>query len=262
MNKLYIIEGCIYFDEETMALSINGEQENTLVLPAPSARLLSELIKTNGTMITREELLVRVWEEYGYRASNSNLNNYLSILRRNLTSLLPQTVLITTLPKKGIVFQAQVEENIVSASEEEPISNTGMIEYVETQPEVKPLINWRKITQVIFFIGCGGLAIAAAIWWLPPSSLPVISERYLFTLSQCRFYSVQDTPLSQHEVVSIMDKDNISLNCEGYPRDVFITHYEEPGKRRIMTFFAWCQRAGNGKYTRCENSKTVSWRGA
>lgn len=270
MNKLYILEGCIYFDEQAMALSINGEQENTIILPAPSARLLSELIKTNGTMVTREELLVRVWEDYGYRASNSNLNNYLSILRRSLTSLLPQTILITTLPKKGIVFQANIEECSVNTHQNEPAESTAIIEYEEPEPTPEPesepetgaalLPKWRKITPKIVLFASIGLLFSAAIWSFFPTSLPVMSERHLFTLSQCRFYLIQDTPLSQNEVLSIMDKYNISLNCDSYPRDVFVTHYDETGKRRVMTFFAWCQRDDNGKYTRCENIKKVSWR--
>lgn len=266
MNKLYILEGCIYFDEHTMALSLDGEQENTIVLPAPSARLLSELIKTNGTMVTREELLVRVWGNYGYRASNSNLNNYLSILRRSLTSLLPQTILITTLPKKGIIFQANIEEVSVRAHQEKVTDSSVIceLEALELASEPKAGVDlrpeWRKIIPKFILSGSAGVLFLALIFLFFRTSLPIMSERHLFTLSQCRFYLIQDTPLSQNEVLSIMDEYDISLNCDSYPRDVFVTHYDETGKRRVMTFFAWCQRSGNGKYTRCENIKKASWR--
>lgn len=266
MNKFYILEGCIHFDEQTMALSLDGERENTITLPAPSARLLSELIKTNGTMVTREELLVRVWEEYGYRASNSNLNNYLSILRRSLTSLLPQTILITTLPKKGIIFQANIEEGSVHAHQEKATDSPEMNEFeaIERASESKTELDlrpeWRKIVPKLMLVGSAGLLFSVAIFMFFRNSLPIMPERHLFTLSQCRFYLIQDTPLSQNEVLSIMEQYDIRLNCDSYPRDVFVTHYDEIGKRRVMTFFAWCQRDGNGKYTRCENIKKVSWR--
>ncbi|MBB1200315.1 hypothetical protein EGM70_08410 [Enterobacteriaceae bacterium 89] len=261
MSKIYIIENCLLFNEETQALSIRGEHENTLSLPAPSSRLLSELIKNNGTMVSREVLLAHVWEDYGYRASNSNLNNYLSILRRNLSDLLPQSTLITTLPKQGIIFQAEVDiiiQNNALADSEEAIvveQNGGALVLTVSGSTRRR----ERIPQLLSVILSVGALLAACIWYGHSASVPAMAERLIFTHSQCRFYQMQDTPITQNDALAGLKKFDINLNCEHYPWDVFLTHYEEPGKRRHMAFVAWCQRAEGGKYTRCENSKMVSW---
>ncbi|WP_161969181.1 winged helix-turn-helix domain-containing protein [Entomohabitans teleogrylli] len=220
------------------------------MLPAPSARLLSELIKTNGTMVTREELLTRVWEDHGYRASNSNLNNYLSILRRNLTALLPESVLITTLPKQGIIFQASVEE----ISTDETADSAGEETRVPPAPAAR-----RKIARLAALCATGGALLVGALWLVLSPAPQELPARQTFTQAQCRFYLMQDTPLSREDVIATLEKFNITLNCDTHARDVFFTTYDEPWKRRHMAFLAWCQRGEQGKYTRCENIKKISW---
>ena len=38
-------------------------------------------------LIKRQQLLEEVWEERGLKGTNSNLNNYISLLRRHLAQL-------------------------------------------------------------------------------------------------------------------------------------------------------------------------------
>lgn len=80
-------------------------------------------------LIKRQQLLEEVWEERGLKGTNSNLNNYISLLRRHLAQL-GETELIITYPRQGFKFVANkisrhataepekeknaMEENIVS----------------------------------------------------------------------------------------------------------------------------------------------------
>lgn len=249
MKKTYLIENIIIFNEESQEIFIDGESENMLTLPAPSARLLSELIKTNGSMVTRETLLTRVWEDHGYRASNSNLNNYLSILRRNLTALLPESMLITTLPKQGIIFQARVEEIASGQAMDENSAEAAA-----------PLQPGGKKKGWLAGLVLGGTALLGAAMYLPQrQALPELPLQPAFTQAQCHFYVMKDNPLSRDDFLAILTRLNISLDCEQQPKDIFLTHHDAAHKRRHMAFVSWCERDEAGQYTQCENVKQLTW---
>lgn len=252
MKTFYQIENCLIFDEDSQEIFIKDERENLLVLPAPSARLLSELIKTNGIMVSREWLLQRVWEQHGYRASNSNLNNYLSILRRNIAVLMPDAVFITTLPKQGIIFQAEVEE--ITVEETPPQAEPAALPALVAAANLR--IKHRRWPRLAF---SALIALAAgtvfAMQREPLSSLPL---ELAFSQAQCRFYSMENAALTAEEFHQLMEKFNFSVSCD-QPRDVFLTRYDWPNKHRHMAFVAWCQRAVNGQYTHCENVKKILW---
>lgn len=62
------------FDPEAHAISLVGQPESVLTLSAPAVRLLQEFIKHKGCDLSREELITRVWEEFGFTPSGNNLN--------------------------------------------------------------------------------------------------------------------------------------------------------------------------------------------
>lgn len=125
MKRLYIINNSLFFNELENTLSLNGDDENTVYLPPPASRLLTELIQNVGKLIPRDELLVRVWEDHGFRASNSNLNNYLSVLRRNIASLAPEMNIITTFPKQGVMLDAVITGEEIASEKEDFLVNVN-----------------------------------------------------------------------------------------------------------------------------------------
>lgn len=80
----YLLENSVHYNEESRAL----ENDNTeIILPVSAARLLSLLLQKNNEQLSRNEILEKVWEQYGLVASNHNLNRNVSILQENVTRI-------------------------------------------------------------------------------------------------------------------------------------------------------------------------------
>lgn len=94
------IEGFITFDTEDASL-VNLLTGDCVELSQTSTRLLAELLNHRGDILSRNEIFQSVFDKYGARASNSNLNQYISTLRRNLSDLGVQKEIIVTVPRIG-----------------------------------------------------------------------------------------------------------------------------------------------------------------
>ncbi len=67
-------------------------------------RILTLLIESHGHVVEREHLLEQVWESHGLVSSNGSLNQYISILRKTLTSLTDIEDIIVSIPKVGFII--------------------------------------------------------------------------------------------------------------------------------------------------------------
>ncbi len=94
------IEGFITFDTEDASL-VNLLTGDCVELSQTSTRLLAELLNHQGDILSRNEIFQSVFDKYGARASNSNLNQYISTLRRNLSDLGIAKEIIVTVPRIG-----------------------------------------------------------------------------------------------------------------------------------------------------------------
>lgn len=94
------IEGFITFDTEDASL-VNLLTGDCIELSQTSTRLLAELLNHRGDILSRNEIFQSVFDKYGARASNSNLNQYISTLRRNLSDLGVKKEIIVTVPRIG-----------------------------------------------------------------------------------------------------------------------------------------------------------------
>lgn len=110
MDKVqYRIEGDILFCPNTAGFYHNELQKEPISIPSPAARLLSFLIKNKGKVVEREVLLQKVWDDYGMQASNNNLNQCLSTLRRIIKGMGVEKSIIETIPKVGL----RIAEDII-----------------------------------------------------------------------------------------------------------------------------------------------------
>lgn len=103
---IYIIDDQITYNSDDCTLSHIPTQES-LSLSISSGRLFEQLLNSGGEILSRDTLLTEVWDRYGLRGSNSNLNQYLSLLRRALAAYGCQN-LIMTLPKIGIRLNPEI----------------------------------------------------------------------------------------------------------------------------------------------------------
>jgi len=104
---IYIIDDQITYNSDDCTLTHLSTQE-TLSLSISSGRLFEQLLNSQGEILARETLLTEVWDKYGLRGSNSNLNQYLSILRRALAAYGCENLIIT-IPKIGIRLNTEIK---------------------------------------------------------------------------------------------------------------------------------------------------------
>lgn len=115
----YLIEGKVVYrcDDHSLRLIESGD---VVTLTLPAARLLEILLDSGGQILERTDLLVSVWDKYGLEGSNSNLNNYISLLRRTFATY-GINDLIITIPKVGFKLNESIEiskDNHARAEEE------------------------------------------------------------------------------------------------------------------------------------------------
>lgn len=103
---IYTIDEIITYNSDDCSLSHIPTQES-LSLSISTGRLFERLLNSSGEILSRDTLLTEVWDNYGLRGSNSNLNQYLSILRRALAGFGCENLIITV-PKLGIRLNTDI----------------------------------------------------------------------------------------------------------------------------------------------------------
>lgn len=234
----YIINHQITFCNESRTLSLLNNVENSLILSAPAARLLLVLITNRNSPLTREYLLTTVWEDYGFTASGSNLNNYISELRKSFAHLEPNFAGIITIPKVGFQFTANIEtllpqnnqtESLLSLQVTHPIvpssdnnignNNASALAPLLTQSTISKTKNKKWRDKGIFVAAILTLPIVIiAIYYLLSHQHEAPTENYklIFKQGNCDIYSLDEfTSLSNNEIIKSMkeDLDNKYLDC-------------------------------------------------
>lgn len=105
---MYIINKEISFCEEDGHLE-NKMTGESVVMAISTRRLFSLLIAAHGNPIERDVLCKTVWDDNGLRSSYGNLNQYISILRKQLVQAgLPDDTIITV-PRVGFMFNPKID---------------------------------------------------------------------------------------------------------------------------------------------------------
>lgn len=121
----YLINQTIIFNDGEGTLAWRDREGETISLSAPIARILSTLIDNPGVTLSRELLLREALEKYSLSPSISNLNNYISLLRKVLRNF-GLAEAIVTVPKSGIVFHVDSIEAYAKQQAEAHAIGNGM----------------------------------------------------------------------------------------------------------------------------------------
>ncbi|CAI2145821.1 winged helix-turn-helix domain-containing protein [Serratia marcescens] len=102
----FIINKRIRYHEDNSSIDTLDDSAEPIILTATLNRLLALFVKNNNLVLSREHVLEKVWEEHGQVASDNNLNNSMSVLRKILATLGEEDILVT-LPRQGFSFTAK-----------------------------------------------------------------------------------------------------------------------------------------------------------
>ncbi|CAI1595489.1 winged helix-turn-helix domain-containing protein [Serratia quinivorans] len=184
----YLINLSIIFDVDKKCLSFYDDEKIFIDLTNPAARLLIELIKNNGSEITRDNLLTRVWTDYGFADSNASLNNCISELRKAFSSLGMAKKVILTIPKVGFMIDAEVQavDGLAQfAEEDKPTVDKNAEEALppseaDSPAEEKPTANEPAVDEIKsdspFAVEVTEKKPAPELPLIPPQQNPILQQ--------------------------------------------------------------------------------------
>ena len=208
----FICNNSLLFDPEAHVISLVGQPESVLTLSAPAVRLLQEFIKHKGCDLSREELITRVWQEFGFTPSGNNLNKAVSELRKSFQSLGEGHEFIVTVPRYGFRFEADVifqpGENIPSA-DLQPSSATQ-----EVKPQCAPRKVWAIVAVLIVAALGAALYFSRQQWIFVPAKLKPVKEK----IARCSIWIINDhgRPLVLSKLAERLEASNVACEREEY----------------------------------------------
>lgn len=106
----YLIESKLFYNAESgelIYIDIGVTEKHQLTKTAN--HILAILMASHGKVVSRQSFLEQVWESRGHEASNSSLNQYISILRKKLSFLIRKDNIILTSPGVGFYLSKDIK---------------------------------------------------------------------------------------------------------------------------------------------------------
>ena len=125
---------CFSVNESTLK---NINTCDTLHLPPSAAFIFMMLIKHQGQTIERSVFFDSAWNDYGFELSGNTLNQYISLLRKNLRRLDLEDDFILTIPRTGFMLSTEV---CVEDFTDKPIPR-----------KKQPVLNWITLSLAFIF---------------------------------------------------------------------------------------------------------------
>lgn len=248
---IYIINGSLLFDSEECLLS-NNLNNKTVTVSAISARLFCELLKKPAG-VTREHLLNVVWSEHGLTASNNNLNNHISILRKHLEELAGLHDLIKTEPKKGFTLNRNHKIALLEGE--------GHIAEVVQEPPEKKKRSVRAICMSLALFMLASLALFTSLYGNKIySALANTQPKILYRYKGCVLKTLREIPEKKRQASIALVMEMISKNdvdCEYDRYDVFFYLSGEEQSTNQFRMLSLCRNENGGNYDHCYSIKVV-----
>lgn len=251
----YIISDEVEYDEDNRTLKCSGSGD-IIQLTVTSSRLLSLLLHHQGDIVTREHILEAVWDAYDKTTSNNNLNQYVSILRRNLHLMGLDAEVITTVPRIGFMISndLMIEKFIDKSSEKiAPLSS----------PKFKTSIV-KKIFLPLSVVYIISMAFVSVFYWdyiriNIPENIQGDNMHMIYKVGECVFYKINDDPqISSSTITNFVSNVEPLLveKChKGMNADVFVGHddafHVSTRSRDIVTV---CLKNNDGSRRYCRNT--------
>jgi len=234
---------------------LEGGAEDPITLPPVLNRILLLLVINQGQVITKEEFLTKVWDNYGKPGSSNTLNQYLSILRGIFSNHLGKKPIITV-PKKGYMLSFEVNITIVEEKpilgKEETLKEENISETQETMllSPVTMLPANKKMMSFYFVILI--IAITITIFISKKSEQKIAIHSYdLGKIGECPVYSfskdeTESQKKSEMEVVR-QQANQYNLDCDS---NIYFYYYRNEN-------IGYREKGDYSMLTRCKKTNTA-----
>jgi len=272
---IYIINDIITFNSDDCTLSHIPTQES-LSLSISSGRLFEQLLNSGGEILARDTLLTEVWDKYGLRGSNSNLNQYLSIVRRALAAFGCENLIIT-IPKIGIRLNTEIKverESPPSLVRAEETQDEMLAEVAVAGPEnqvLSPAPEWAgRVVKKTFpafrvtFILIVLALMASAAWYYAARDTDINTGMSTVKLEGgCEAVFIQGLDVFEKkslskQILQMLAENNES--CVPGRRIYFDKNTAFSTTNYGRTLISACNLNGSGHIISCENFYYLDWR--
>ncbi|MCG9534739.1 MULTISPECIES: transcriptional regulator [Providencia] len=276
----YKINAFILYDAVDGTLSLKEDEVDTQLSITANA-LLFYFIQHRG-VVSRDEVLKAVWDDNGLVSSNSNLNQYLSLLRKAFRPYGIENIIVTV-ARGRLEFNSDVSLELIDDIKISPIELiTSLSDVEETavvlSPASKPIsvpTDPKKIDsaltpekkEICWYLASGAfllcsilLAIMAYLSKQPsvPIDMTVLEHSGCDVLSNEKM--INNTVALNY--VQNFDKVRNNLNLECVEKERFVFFYGDKlqtnGLGRV--FLAHCAVNEDNPFSYCDNYFYYSWK--
>ncbi|WP_257590177.1 winged helix-turn-helix domain-containing protein [Serratia marcescens] len=175
-----------------------------IALLKPTCRLLSLFIRHNNVLLLRERLLNEVWVEHGLKASNNNLNNYVSGLRKSLAQF-GEEELIVTYPRQGFKFTAEIIHEVNKSNELDKEARETAGQEITESTEGRAI--WRPLQRLIMVLAACLVPFAAIVLYQNSNRINVYP---LGSYQQCQIYSMHLDSGNLNNIKEMIQRSGLS----------------------------------------------------
>ena len=264
----YNINARFIYDATDGTLTLPESTEPDSQLSITASTLLYFFLRNTG-IISREEVLKKVWDDNGLTSSNSNLNQYLSMLRKTFRHYGIDNIIVTV--SRGYL---QLNPDVsIEAVDESPLPECPEPTPEETITEPLPVEEKQRLPHTAHARGMcwyiAGACLLTISLLLVAFSVVGISESHPIALtqithSQCELLASDDMLRSVNASAYGKNFDEVRqrLNVACKPGERFLFFYgdklETNGLGRV--FLAHCAMHEDNPFSYCDNYFYYSWK--
>lgn len=251
----YLIDNNIIFDSEKKIISSKKNPDVSIPLTTTSARLLGELVRRPNETLTRSYLLKAVWEDNGYASSDASLNNNISLLRKNFSTVSETEIDLKTIPKTGFQLYALVEnfENLADDENHDEIVSLYKQDDIPGKNYYSLLFRFLLLIAIIAIISSAVLLIVHK-----KNEIRFRESNNIFVgkLGKCDAFNLSNTKVDLGIIVET--HPILKEKCDNQPGIIYYDFSDLTKDRTKNLFVALCYQSGNYGYQKCENIKSYS----
>lgn len=145
---IFIIEQEVVYSPDDGKISCQGDTEDeSFILTPVLNRILLILVERHGELVTRDEFLTYVWDDFGKSGSTNTLIQYVSTLRRIFAPKFDKEFIIT-IPRMGYMLNAEIK---IIKQDEISANNNAIVPDNEELTESSVLFKKTSIKKTSFF---------------------------------------------------------------------------------------------------------------
>ncbi|AYM89249.1 MULTISPECIES: winged helix-turn-helix domain-containing protein [Serratia] len=267
---IYIIENRVLFNMDENAFTLLEDGNEKIIISNPARRVLALLIEQHGSIVLRETLFQKVWDDYGLISSNNNLNQCISKLRKIISSLGIESEFIVTIPKIGFLIKKETKVQVYLESEKQEILDEKPLihddkshETVLLKEKPTPVVdinnknNIKKSVVVYLFLALSFCLISFFVI-LSYDKKPMQLNHFVANFGECKLYSV--TPITKSENEKFIARAKCFMadkNMVCKSNDAFIFHTESTlspiNTGSFREFMARCEVGKDNRIESCQS---------